>query len=192
MQSTRLLLPAFAIVFLASPVRVSAATADTARVASATAATKSDSVRAATRPDDARMGDEVRAQVEAHRAQARAFWQNGRNAQARREFLNAASLMSESGVLATEELLNAATIALVEERPLVAAGLMDKLAANAVAFGQPLVQAQALLEAATQYAAAGQKELALERYAVLRALLASPHIPDSFRSEVGMRIVAQR
>lgn len=190
MRTTRLLPSVFAIAILVGPVQASASSADSTRVAPA-AATDSSSVPVRKTADD-RMADEVRQQVETHRAQARAFWQNGRAAQARREFLNAASLMSESGVLATDELFSAATLALVEERPLVAAQVMDKLAENAVAFGQPLVQAQALLEAATQYAAVGQPEVARERYDVLHALLASPHIPDSFRAEVDARTKSQR
>ena len=190
MRTTRLLPSVFAIAILVGPVQAWASSTDSTRVAPA-AATDSSNVPARKNADD-RMADEVRQQVETHRAQARAFWQNGRAAQARREFLNAASLMSESGVLATDELFSAATLALVEERPLVAAQVMDKLAENAVAFGQPLVQAQALLEAATQYAAVGQPEIARERYEVLHALLASPHIPDSFRSEVDARTKSQR
>lgn len=189
LRHSRLLLSTLAVTLLAVPVQARAGTADSTR---GTPSTKVESSRATPRTDDERMGDEVRAQVESHRAQARTFWEVGRMAQARREFLAAARLMRGAGVLPTRELLDAATIALVEERPRLAAEVMDTLAANAAALGQPLVQAQALLEATSQYAAAGQNDLATERYAVLRALLASPHIPDSFRAEVDARILVQR
>lgn len=190
MRCSRLFLSALALTLLAAaPVRAMTAAADSGRV---TPSTKTDSSRATTRMYGERMGDEVRAQVETHRSQARANWETGRTTKARREYMAAARLMRESGVLPTEELFAAATIALVENRPRVAAEVMDTLAADAVALGQPLVQARALLEAATQYAAAGQDDLARDRYAALRALLASPHIPDSFRSEVDARVVAQR
>lgn len=189
MRCSRLLLPTLALTLLAGPVRAMTATADSGRV---TPTTKTDSSRATTRMYGERMEEEVRAQVETHRSQARTFWETGRTAKARREFMAAARLMRESGVLPTEELFAAATIALVEERPRVAAEVMDTLATHAAALGQPIVQARALLEAATQYAAAGQNDLARARYVALRTLLGSPHIPDSFRAEVDARVVAKR
>jgi len=189
MRCSRLLLPTFALVLLATPAHASVASDDSGRII---LPTTSDSGRGVSRPDGERMPEEVRAQVESHRAQARAYWEAGRTAQARREFLAAGRLMTAAGVLPTEELLAAATLALVEERPRVAAEVMDTLAANAITLGQPQVQARALLEAASQYAIAGQKDVARERFAALRALLASPYITDSFRSEVADRTAAQR
>ena len=139
--------------------------------------------------DDTRMNPTVRAKVESHRTQAHVAWTTGRNAQARREFMAAARLLRSAGQLPSAELFNAATLALVEENPRAAAEIMDLLAADAATFGEPLVQAKALLEAASQYIHAREHGIAQERVATLRALLVSSHIPDSFRAEVAVRII---
>jgi hypothetical protein len=181
MRHLRVLLPTLALALVAAPAQARAVSTDSARVAPASTARL-----------DLPIPAEVRAMIESHRAESRASFEAGRYEEARRELLTAASLMREAGVLPTDELFTVATIALVEERPLVAAQTMDDLAANAEAFGQPYVQAQALLEAATQYAAADRSDVAQERIALLRSLLASPQIPDSFRAEVASRLAAQR
>ena len=115
MRTTRLLPSVFAIAILVGPVQAWASSTDSTRVAPA-AATDSSNVPVRKNADD-RMADEVRQQVETHRAQARAFWQNGRPAQARREFLNAASLMSESGVLPRTESSAASCVAALSAAP---------------------------------------------------------------------------
>jgi hypothetical protein len=164
------------LALLAAPARASMTGADTARAAVATS------------PDEAT----VRANAESHRARARTLLETGRRTQARRELLAAARVLREGGVLPEQDMLAAATLALVDERPLVAAEVMDVLAADAAAFGRPLLQAEALVHAATQYAIAGRHEIARERVATLRPLLSSPHIPESFRTEVAARIMGER
>ena len=171
---------AAALALFAAPAQASSAAADTARADSST--------RVTVRRGEERLTDTVRAQVEAHRAQARIHLDAGHHGRARRELVAAARLMAGGGVLPSHELYHAATIALVEGRPLVAAELMDMLAADAMALGEPLEQARALLEAAMEYDHAGRKDLARERVKALRTLLASSHIPDDFRAEVDRRV----
>ena len=180
MRHFRVLLPTLALALIAAPAQARAVSTDSARVAATGTA----------RPD-APIPAEVRATIDSHRARARAAFEAGRTEEARHELLAAASLMRESGVLPTDELFAVATIALVEERPLVAAQAMDDLAANAEAFGQPWVEAQALREAANQYAAADRSDVARQRVALLRTLLTSAQIPDSFRAEVETQVASQ-
>lgn len=181
MRHFRVLMPAVALVLAAAPAQARVSTPDSARVATNASARV-----------DAPIPEATRARIEGHRERARALFELGRNADARRELMTAASLMRESGVLPSVELITVATIALVEERPLVAAAAMDDLAANAEAFDKPDVEAQALLEAATQYAAAGEFAVARERHELLRTLLASTKVANGVRAEVEARVVAQR
>jgi hypothetical protein len=182
MRHVRVLLPAVALVLAAAPAQARVSTPDSARVVATNAP-----VRA-----DAPIPEAMRARIDGHREKARALFEAGHNAEARRELMAAASLLRESGVLPSVELITVATIALVEERPLLAAAAMDDLAANAEAFDQPDVEAQALLESATQYAAADRSDVARERIALLRTLLPSPQIPDSFRAELESRLVSSK
>jgi len=181
MRHVRVLLPTLALALAAAPAQARAVTLDSARVASTSTARL-----------DAPIPAEVQAMIESHRAEARASFEAGRHEQARRALLAAASLMRGAGVLPADELFTVATIALVEERPLLAAQTMDDLAANAEAFGQPYVEAQALLESATQYTAIDRSDVARERIALLRTLLASPQIPDGFRAEVESRLAPSK
>jgi hypothetical protein len=185
MRRSRLILPALAIVVLASPVRAWAA-----------AASSTDSLPVALTVAPARVDapipEDVRARVEILRNQARTQFESGHAAQARRELLAAASLLRQAGALPTDELFTVATIALVEERPLVAAQAMDDLAASAEALGRPDVEARALLESAIQYAAADERGVARERFVLLRTLLASPGFPESVRAELQVRVGSQR
>ena len=181
MRHFRVLLPAVALVLAAAPAQARVTTPDSARAAASAPART-----------DAQIPEAIRARIEGHREKARALFELGHPAEARRELMTAASLMRESGVLPSVELITVATIALVEERPLVAAAAMDDLAANAEAFDQPDVEAQALLEAATQYAAAGETAVARDRHELLRALLASSKVANGVKAEVEARVVAQR
>lgn len=177
MRHLRVLLPAVALVLAAAPAQARVSSPDSARAVVSAAAP---------------IPEAVRTRIEGHREKARALFEAGHSAEARRELMTAASLMRESGVLPSVELITVATIALVEEKPLVAAAAMDDLAANAEAFGQPDVEAQALLEAATQYAAAGEIAVARDRHELLRTVLASSKVASAVRAEVEARVVAQR
>ena len=148
----------------------------------ASAATPSDSVKVApilSRTDDARMKPAVRAEVEQHRARAKEARQAGDVAVARQEYLAAAALMREAGVLAVKEMRSAADIAVGQGRPQEAAAMLDTLASDAKAFGVELEHAQALADAAEQYAQAGDLDVARERLGELRMLLVSPPYPPA-------------
>ena len=179
MRHVRVLLPTLALALAAAPSPARAVTPDSVRVPTSSARV------------DAPIPAEVRATIDSHRAQARAAFEAGRNEQARQELLAAASLLREAGVLPSDELFAVATIALVEERPLLAAQTMDDLAASAEAFGQPWVEAQALREAASQYAAADRSDISRQRVDLLRTLLTSAQIPDSFRAELRTQVASQ-
>jgi hypothetical protein len=66
--------------------------------------------------------------------------------------------------------------------------MMDLLVADAVAFGNPDVQARALLDAVSLYAQAGHRDVARERFATLRPLLSSPFVSDSVRRLAAARV----
>jgi hypothetical protein len=164
--------------------------------ARASVATMTDSVKVApilSRTDDARMTPAVRAQVEEHRARALAARQAGDAAVARQEYLAAAALMREAGVLAVNEMRGAAEIAVGQGRPEDAAAMLDTLAADAKAFGVELEHAQALADAAQHYVQAGELDVARERLGDLRMLLVSPPYPPAgYRTNVQTSAVAVR
>ena len=129
-----------------------------------------------------RTGKGVSPEAQAHRDSAKAAWQAGDLRRAQREFLIAARLLRAAGVLPASEMHSAASIAYGRDRVMDAAYMLDVLAADALAFGRPDVQASALMDAASLYTQAGQRELARERVATLRPLLSSPFVPDSVRT----------
>jgi hypothetical protein len=147
---------------------------------------------ATTSGDSTRVAAGISPEAQAHRDSANAFWQAGELRRAQGEFLIAARLMREAGVLPATEMQNAASIAFGRDRAMDAAWMLDVLAADALAFGRPDVQAQALLDAATLYARLGQGELARQRLATLRPLLSSPFVPDSVRARAAEGGVADR
>jgi hypothetical protein len=164
--------------------------------ARASAATTADSVKVAPilpRTDDARMKPAVRAEVEQHRARAKAERQAGNLAQARQEYLSAAALMRDAGVLAVKEMRGAADVAVAEGRPQDAAALLDTLAADAKAFGVELEHAQALADAAEMYVQAGDLDVARDRLGELRMVLVSPPYPPAgYRTGTQSSVVAAR
>ena len=164
--------------------------------ARAAAATSADSVRVApilSRTDDARMQPSARAQVEEHRARAIAERRSGNLAQARQEYLAAAALMRDAGVLAVKEMRGAADVAVAEGRPQDAAAMLDTLAADAKAFGVELERAQALADAAEMYVQAGDLDVARDRLGELRMVLVSPPYPPAgYRTGAQSSVVAAR
>lgn len=78
-----------------------------------------------------------------------------------------------------------------DHRPLRAAAALDRAADAAQAYGDPVAQARALLEAATIYAHASQYAEASARVARLRPLLESPHMTDDLRVEITTRLASE-
>ena len=129
----------------------------------------------------------------AARETADSLLQSGDLRRAQRGFLARARVVRKAGVLPVDELKSAAAAAYGRDHVLEAAWILDELAADAVAFGRPDVQAQALLDAASLYAAARQPERARERLATLRTVVSSPFVPESLRRQVaGLTQTASR
>lgn len=118
---------------------------------------------------------------------AYASWNAGRLGRARREFLTAARLLREAGILPVAALREAAAVDFSRADAMGAAFTMDQLGQDAIAMGDPNVQMQALLDAATLYAQARRPELAQARLATIRPLLASPFLTEPVRAEVASR-----
>lgn len=137
------------------------------------------------------VGDSIVSAVPADAARysemAYASWQAGRLGRARREFLMSARVLREAGILPTAALKEAAAVDFARADMLGAAFTMDQLAQDAVAMGDPNVQVQALLDAATLYAEGRRPEVAQARLATIRPLLASPFLTESVRAEVAGR-----
>lgn len=72
-------------------------------------------------------------------------------------------------------------------RPLRAARQLDAAAHDAEVFGDPAMQARALLEAATLYVHERQFARAATRVERLRPLLRSPHLPADVRRSMALR-----
>ena len=169
-----------------------AAPAHAAGVAAADDSVLAVAITPLSRTDDARMTETVRSLVQNLREMARTHAEAGRHGEARQAYLSAAQLMREAGVLPVNEMHGAASSATAEGQSEVAAAMMDTLAADAAAFGVPLAQAQALLDAATQYGAAGRLETARDRLGAARLLMAWPNMPASSRPEEAPQVIAIR
>jgi hypothetical protein len=110
-----------------------------------------------------------------------------RFASARREYMAAAKQLESSGMMPCEALWQAAEMYYAEGNVRAAAGTLDLVAAKAAAFGHPTMQAKALLEAAILYEQSGAASQAVTRLTRLDAVLTSPFVPDSVRSQIAAR-----
>lgn len=86
-----------------------------------------------------------------------------------------------------QALLFLAQVDHAQGRPLRAADALDRAAVQAAAFGDPVAQTRALIDAATIYVAEGRMAQAAERVERLRPLLHSPFLPAALRMEVAQR-----
>jgi hypothetical protein len=110
-----------------------------------------------------------------------------RFADARREYLAAAKKLEAAGAMPCRALWQAAEMYYVEGNTRAAATTLDLVAEKAAAFGHPTMQAKALLEAAILYEQSGAASQATTRLTRLDAVLTSPFVPDSLRSEITAR-----
>lgn len=137
------------------------------------------------------VGDSIVSAVPADAAHytdlAYASWNAGHLGRARREFLTAARLLREAGILPVVALKEAAAVDFARSDMLGAAYSMDLLAQDAIVMGDPNVQMQALLDAATLYAQGRRPDVAQARLATIRPLLASPYLTEAVRAEVASR-----
>jgi hypothetical protein len=110
-----------------------------------------------------------------------------RFADARREYVAAAKKLEASGAMPCHALWQAAEMYHAEGNVRGAASMLDLVAEKAATFGHPSMQAKALLEAAILYEQSGAESQAITRLTRLDAVLTSPFVPDSVRSEIAAR-----
>ena len=109
---------------------------------------------------------------------------------ARRAYGDAAAVLSEQGRLPAKALRRVANSYYFEERLLAAARVLDDLAAEAAAFGDPPIHARALADAAWLYARLGRRWPAKQRLARLEKLMTSPYLPANLRARLSDRVGA--
>lgn len=115
----------------------------------------------------------------------------GRFAAARREYRAIVAMQRSHNVLPVEALWRLANDYNAEGSWEQAAAMMHDLADDAERFGNPQVQAQALLEATILYSKARMPQEARVCVKRMEPLLASPHITDEFRQQVQRRITSK-
>ena len=113
----------------------------------------------------------------------------GNLSDARREYTAVAELQRSNDVVPAEAMWKLAELYHSQKSLKRAATVLEALAADAERFGDPQIQAKALLEAAVLYKNTGMSAQAVACANRLDLLLASPHISDEFRQEVARRIV---
>ena len=114
---------------------------------------------------------------------------SGRFEAAAREFTAAAQMHREQRTSAAEALWKLAETHHYRGHSLRAAALFDQAAEEAGKYGDPVLQAQALLEAAIGYHRSGRNDLALVQMNRLDPLLDSPFLPEAVRSAIENRII---
>ncbi len=123
-----------------------------------------------------------------HLERARSLAVLGQFREAKAEYSRAAALMRVEGRLPTEALWQIAEIYFGEENHRRAADVLSDLAREAEVFGDPVVQARALLEASVLYQHAGLTEAMLRSANRLQQLRASPYLPDDLRAAIETRV----
>jgi tetratricopeptide (TPR) repeat protein len=127
------------------------------------------------------------AATDARLERANQLYARGRITQARKEYLSVAKRLDAEHRFAKLALWRAAELYFVEGDSLRAARTLDQVAEKAAAFGDPITQAQALLEAGILYEQLGLDGRAADRRQRLDAVLTSPVLPDSVRVAINMR-----
>ena len=113
----------------------------------------------------------------------------GRSYAARKEYRAVAEMQRANNVLPTEALWRLASEHNIDRAWKQTAAVLHELANDAERFGNPQVQAQALLEATILYDKAGMPQEAHVCATRVNLLMASPHISEEFRQEVQRRII---
>jgi hypothetical protein len=112
----------------------------------------------------------------------------GRVSAARREYNAIAELQRSNNVLPSEAMWKLAELYNSEKDDRRTATILHELAMDAERFGDPQLQARALLEATILYNKANMKEKAIGCASRLDLLMASPFVSDELRAEVKNRI----
>ncbi len=119
---------------------------------------------------------------------AQQLCEQGRWKEARREYASVAKFQRTHKVLADEALWNLANLYHGDRQILRAAQTMDALADEAELYGNPVVQAKALIESAILYQSLQMSDEASARIERLQPLLASPFVSDEVRGAIQKRI----
>ena len=118
--------------------------------------------------------------------------QRGRIPAASREYIKVAKMQRSQNVLPSEALWKLADLYNTYERsPERTANVLVALAADAQRFGDPQIEAKALLEATILYNMVGMRHEAHACADRLEQLMASPHISAEFRQEAQSRIIRE-
>ncbi len=115
--------------------------------------------------------------------------EQGKFSAAAREYAAVARLQQAEHVIPGEALWKLAGIHHGRKQYLRAAGVVRELAMIAERYGDPTLQAQALLESAILYQRGRQPELARASIERLEPLLHSPSIPEEVRNSLQNRII---
>ena len=113
----------------------------------------------------------------------------GQISAARKEYAQIIELQRSHHVLPAEAMWQLAGLYNSERSWKRTASILNELADDAERYGNPQVQAQALLEATILYNKARMPQEALTCAKRLDDLMASPHVTDELRQEVQQRIV---
>ena len=128
------------------------------------------------------------ATVDARLANAREMMEQGRYGEARREYAAIAKQQKVEGTLAGEALWRLGSLYYADRNFRRAALTFDRLAQDAEIYGDPVLQARALLEAAVLYQKMGMGEKVMPRVERLDLLLASPYMSAEVRDGITRRI----
>ncbi|CAN5207819.1 hypothetical protein BH24GEM2_BH24GEM2_15220 [soil metagenome] len=126
--------------------------------------------------------------VRARLAHADELSMEGRLSAARREFAAVAEMQRSHNVLPAEAMWKLAELYHSQGSAHRTAATLHELAMDAERFGDPELQAKALLEATILYNNARMSEKSIACAKRLELLMASPHISDELRAAVGSRI----
>ncbi len=111
-----------------------------------------------------------------------------RFSQARRAYNDIIKLQQSHNILPGEAMWGLAELYYSRKDLRNAAATLDQLADEAQQYGDPVLQARALVEAAIFYQQLGDQEKALTRFERLKPLLSSPFLPEATRTKIEARI----
>lgn len=135
-----------------------------------------------------RLTAEEAAMITADIERARTFAVEGRMSEARRLLRDVIDRQERADAYAGASLRMLANAEYGLNRPIVAAGILMRLADEAAAAGDPATELEALLDAGVLYAQAGRVAAAKELRPRVRTLLNSPAIPEARRQAIAARI----
>lgn len=123
--------------------------------------------------------------------EASGFTLQGRMADARRILREVITEQERAGAYPATALRNLANVEFVLDRPVIAAGILVRLADAAVAASDPVTELQALVDATILFAQEGRTSSARALRPRIKTLLNSPAIPEATRREVAVHFTPQ-